>query len=158
MISLTGCSSSLDLILLINLSCSGQSSRLSSHCDPVYHSLLSILLREAPLLPKSTKFIPEGQCFHWISSSLEIWAIFLTLFAMKTFHDFPGFEIQYKATILSIQIVTDLIGHPFSAWQRFFARFTAIWPLISSSLAIDVFRLDILDFEVSRPFTFIVPC
>ena len=124
------------------------------HCGVVYHSLLSILLREAPLHPKSATFISEGHCFHWISSSLEIWAILSTLFAKKTFHDFPGFKIQYKATILSIQIVTNLISHPFSAWQRFFARFTTMWPLISLSRAIDVLHLDLLDFEVSRPFTF----
>ncbi len=42
-----------------------------------------------------------------MSTSPDTWTIFLIVLATKTFHDFPGFEIQYSAAMLPIQIVTD---------------------------------------------------
>ena len=43
------------------------------------------------------------------------------------------------------------MGHCWRAVLRFFAMFTAMWPLTSSSLAIDVLLFDIRDFEVRSP-------
>ena len=76
-------------------------------------------------------------------------AIFFTLF--DTFHPLPGLVIQYSATIPSIQMLMVLMGHRWRAVLRFFAMFTAMWPLTSSSLAIDVLLFDIRDFEVRSP-------
>jgi len=55
--------------------------------------------------------------------------------------------------MLSIHTFTKVIGHRFSAVSKFFTTFAAIWPPTSSSLEIDVLRFEILDFDVSSPFT-----
>ena len=104
----------------------GQSSFVSSQVGPSYHSFSPILFRGAPLLPRSARFRSVGQYFHSIPTSSVIWAIFRTLFSTNTFQDFPGFKIQYKATMLSIQTVMLPSGHPLRALWRFFAKFAAI--------------------------------
>ena len=91
--------------------------------------------------------------FQLIFASPVISAIFLTLFARKNFHDFPGLIIQYRATKLSIHTVVDTIGHLPSALCRFRTKFAGICLLTNSNLAIDVFRFEILDLDVSKPLT-----
>ena len=93
------------------------------------------------------------QYFHWIPTFAVIAAIFLTRFDTKTFQDLAGFDIQKSATKLSIQTVTETVGILFSAEHIFLVMFAAIWPLINSSLGIEVFLFEILDFDVRRPFT-----
>lgn len=80
-------------------------------------------------------------------------AIFLTWLETKTFHGLPGLHIQYKAVILSIQIVVDLMSQRCKALLMFFAMLAAMCSLISSSLGIVVLRFDILDFNVKSHLT-----
>ena len=55
--------------------------------------------------------------------------------------------------MLSIHTVILSTGHSRRALQRFFARFAAIWPLSNFNLAVEVSRLEILDFDVRGPLT-----
>lgn len=75
--------------------------------------------------------------FPLILSSLVIDAIFFTYI----FHSLAG----------SIRTVTQTMGRCFNASHTFFARFAAIWPLISSNLGIDVFLLEIFHFGCNFP-------
>lgn len=50
--------------------------------------------RLPPRLPASAMFISQETCFQLMPVSLEIAVIFLTRFATKTFHGFPGLAIQ----------------------------------------------------------------
>ena len=60
--------------------------------------------------------------------------------------------------MLSIYTFTEVIGHCFKAVSKFFTMFAAIWRLTSSRLEIDVLRFEILDLDVSSPFTKSVEC
>ena len=127
---------------------------LKVNLDPVNQFPLSIFAMVAPLL-----------LLYFYSCLIQIWravlpsdidltcgfCYLLHSVSPNTFHPLPGLVIQYNATMLSIQMVTDLMGHRWRALQRFFAMFTATWPLTSSSLAIEVFLFDILDFDVRSP-------
>ena len=55
-----------------------------------------------------------------MSIRLVVSAIFFTLLAANTFHPLPGLAIQWNAIMLSIQPMTDLMGHRWRAAQRFF--------------------------------------
>ena len=55
--------------------------------------------------------------------------------------------------MLSIHMVVETMGHRLSALCRFLTVFAAICPLTTSSLAMDVFRFETLDVDVSRPLT-----
>ena len=112
---------------------------------------LSIFSSEAPLLQRSVTFSRVGQYFQSAPVSSVISAILLTLFVTKTLQGFSGFVIQYNATILSIHIVTDAIGHPFNARHTFLTMLAAMCPAISSSLVI-------VDFEVRSPLTVSLSC
>ena len=79
------------------------------------------------------------QCLQKIPVSCLISAIFLTRLETKTFHPFPGLQIQYSATILFIHTFTEVMGHHFNAPTSFFTIFAAICPLTSSSLTIVCF-------------------
>ena len=63
----------------------------------------------------SAMLLFDGQYLHLMSSLSVISAIFLALFATKTFHDFPGFVFQKSATMQSIHVFTEVTGNPFSA-------------------------------------------
>ena len=132
---------------------SGQSLSFNSHFGPSYQFPLSILSKEAPLVHKSAIFISEGEYFQLIWCYSLIFAIFDTLFDTNVFHCSPGLTIQYKADVLSIYKVIETTGSPFNAWHTLPIMFADIWPPISSSLGIEVFRLAILHFEVKSPIT-----
>ena len=143
-------SSSVSLVLF-SLGCSGHRLLSKSQSGPANQFPLSIFTMVAPLLQRFARFNSDGQYFQVILTGPAVSDIFFTLFGTNTFHPLPGLIIQYSATILSIQMLMVSMGHRWRAVQRFFAMFTAIWPLTSSSLAIDVLLFDIRDFEVRSP-------
>lgn len=78
--------------------------------------------------------------FQVIPISLVASAISLTLLVTNTFHAFARLVSQCSATIVSIQVVVELMGQRCRAPCRApcrpgFAMFAVIWPLTSSSLA-----------------------
>ena len=109
---------------------------------PTHRTCALIFTMVAPLLPRSARFNSDGQYFQVMLIGPAVSAIFFTLFDTNTFHPLPGLVIQYSATILSIQMLMVWMGHRWRAVLRFFAMFTAMWPLTSSSLAIDVLLFD----------------
>ena len=132
-----------------NFGCCGHCISSNSQLGPVSPCPLSIVAMVAPLLPRSAKFISVGTYLQLIS--LVASAIFLTLLATNTFHAFAGLVSQCSATMPSIQMVVELMGQRCRAPCRFFAMFAAIWPLTSSSLAIEMLLFDIRDFELADP-------
>ena len=142
-------SSSVSLVLF-SLGCSRHRLLSKSQSGPANQFHLSFFTMVDPRLPRSARFNSDGQYVQVMLIGLAVSAIFFTLFATNTFHPLPGLVIQYSATILSIQMSLDLMFHRWRAVQRFFTMFAAMWPLTSSSLAIDVL-FDIRDFEVRSP-------
>ena len=137
-------SSSVSLVLF-SLGCSSHRLLSKSQSGPANQFPFSILTIVAPLLPTSARFNSDGQYFQVMLTGPAVSAIFFTLFDTNTFHPLPGLVIQYSATILSIQMLMVWMGHCWRAVLRFFAMFTAMWPLTSSSLAIDVLLFDVRD-------------
>lgn len=82
---------------------------------------------------------------------LLISAIFFTLLESKTSHGFPGFDIQHKTTMLSIQTVVVEMRHRRNVLDRFFTMSAAMWPLSNSSLGMEVFLFDFRAFDGERP-------
>lgn len=91
-----------------------------------------------------------GQNVQLIPVSLVNPVIVLTQLDTKTLEGFPEVLIQYRATVLSIHTV---VGCRLSALCRFVTMFAAICLLINCSHAMDVFRFQILQFDIRRPLT-----
>ena len=138
-------------LVLFSLGCSGHRLLSKSQSGQANQFPLSIYTMVAPPLPRSSRFNSDGQYFQVMLTGPRLSAIFFTLFDTNTLHPLPGLVIQYSAIIPSIQMLMVLMGHCWRAVLRFFAMFTAMWPLTSSSLAIDVLLFDIRDFEVRSP-------